>query len=170
MEEVMKSKMFVCTCSLIIGSAFVGSALAQQFVYPKNNQTPEQQKKDEFDCHTWAVQQSGYDPIAASQTAPAQAPTGTPTAEKGSGVKGAAKGAAAGAAVGAIAGDAGKGAAIGAAAGGVGGRARSKNKAEDAQQQQVAAANTANANTAALADKYNKARATCLDGKGYSVK
>jgi len=166
----MRTKILVYACSVIVGGAFAGSALAQQVVYPKNNQTPEQQKKDEFDCHTWAVQQSGYDPIAASQTAPAQAPTGDAKAEKGSAVRGAAKGAAAGAVVGAVAGDAGKGAAVGAAAGGVGGRVRSKNKAEDAQQQQVAAANTANANTAALADKYNKARAACLDGKGYSVK
>ena len=166
----MRTKILVYVCSVIAGGAFAGSAQAQQFVYPKNNQTPEQQKKDEFDCHTWAVQQSGYDPIAASQTAPAQAPTGDAKAEKGSAVRGAAKGAAAGAVVGAVAGDAGKGAAVGAAAGGVGGRVRSKNKAEDAQQQQVAAANTANANTAALADKYNKARAACLDGKGYSVK
>ena len=166
----MRARIIVYVCSVIVCVAFAGNALAQQFVYPKNNQTPDQQKKDEFDCHTWAVQQSGYDPIAASQTAPAQAPTGTPTAEKGSAVRGAAKGAAAGAAIGAVAGDAGKGAAIGATAGGVGGRARSKNKAEEAQQQQVAAANTANASTAALADKYNKARAACLDGKGYSVK
>jgi len=166
----MKSRMFVCVCSLIVGGAFATGALAQQFIYPKNNQTPEQQKKDEFDCHTWAVQQAGYDPIAASQTPPAQAPTGKAEAERGSAVKGAAKGAAAGAAVGAIAGDAGKGAAIGAAAGGVGGRARSKNKAEEKQEQQVAAANAANANTAALADKYNKARAACLEGKGYTVK
>lgn len=166
----MKSRIPVYVCSLIVSGAFAGSALAQQFIYPKNNQTPEQQKKDEFDCHTWAVQQAGYDPIAASQTAPAQAPTGTPTAEKGSAVKGAAKGAVAGAAIGAVAGDAGKGAAIGATAGGVGGRMRSKNKAEDKQEQQVAAANATNANQAQLADKYNKARAACLDGKGYSVK
>jgi hypothetical protein len=166
----MKNRMFVCVCSLIVSSGFAVSALAQQFIYPKNNQTPEQQKKDEFDCHTWAVQQTGYDPIAASQTAPAQAPTGKAEAEKGSAVKGAAKGAAAGAVVGAIAGDAGKGAAIGAGAGAVGGRMRSKNQAEEKQQQQVATANAANANTAAMADKYNKARAACLEGKGYTVK
>jgi hypothetical protein len=166
----MKNKIVVCACSLIVGGAFAGSALAQQFIYPKNNQTPEQQKKDEFDCHTWAVQQSGYDPIAASQTPPAQAPTGDAKAEKGSAVKGAAKGAAAGAVVGAVAGDAGKGAAVGAAAGGVGGRMRSKNQAEAKQQAQTEAANAANANTAALADKYNKARAACLEGKGYTVK
>jgi hypothetical protein len=170
MEEVVKSKIFVYVCSLIVCGVFANGALAQQFVYPNKNQTPEQQKKDEFDCHTWAVQQAGYDPIAASQTPAAQAPTGKATAETGSGARGAVRGAAAGAAVGAIAGDAGKGAAVGAAAGGAGGRVRSKNQAQAKQQQGVAAANTANANQAALAEKYNKARAACLEGKGYTVK
>lgn len=127
----MKMKALVSAGSLIVIGLFAGSVNAQQFIYPKNGQTPEQKKKDEYDCHTWAAQQSGYDPIAASQTAPAQAPTGDAKAEKGSAVKGAAKGAAAGAVVGAVAGDAGKGAAIGAAAGGVGGRVKSKNAAED---------------------------------------
>ena len=158
-------------CSLIVGGAFATSAFSQQFVYPKNNQTPEQQKKDEFDCHTWAVQQTGYDPIKASQApAPAPLPTDKPQAERGSGARGAAKGAAAGAAVGAVAGDAGKGAAVGAAAGGVAGRQRSKNKAEDQQQQQIAQANAAAADQAELAKKYNAARAACLEGKGYTVK
>ena len=33
------------------------------YVFPANNQTAEQQEKDKSDCYTWAVQQSGYDPI-----------------------------------------------------------------------------------------------------------
>jgi hypothetical protein len=32
------------------------------FVYPKNNQSSEQQAKDRYECHHWAVQQTGYDP------------------------------------------------------------------------------------------------------------
>lgn len=32
------------------------------FVYPKNGQSSEQQSKDEFDCHRWAVDQTGFDP------------------------------------------------------------------------------------------------------------
>jgi hypothetical protein len=170
MEIVVKSRIPVYVCSLILCETFANGALAEQFIYPNKDQTPEQQKKDEFDCHTWAVQQAGYDPIAASQTPAAQAPTEKAKAETGSGAKGAVKGAAAGAAVGAIAGDAGKGAAVGAAAGGAGGRVRSKNQAEAKQQEQVAAANTANANQAASAENYNKARAACLEGKGYTVK
>jgi hypothetical protein len=32
------------------------------FVYPKNGQSTEQQAKDRYECHRWAVQQTGYDP------------------------------------------------------------------------------------------------------------
>ncbi len=32
------------------------------FVYPKNGQSAAQQSQDEFDCHRWAVAQSGFDP------------------------------------------------------------------------------------------------------------
>jgi hypothetical protein len=159
----MKHTTLVWICSVLIGGGIATSASAQQFVYPKNNQTPEQQKQDEFDCHTWAVQQTGYDPIQASQTPPAPVPTEKATAEKGSGVRGAAKGAAVGAVVGEVADDdAGKGAAAG--------RMRSKREAEAKQLQQVAQANQAAANQAQLAEKYNKARGACLEGKGYTVK
>ena len=31
-------------------------------VYPANGQSAEQLERDRYDCHVWAVQQSGYDP------------------------------------------------------------------------------------------------------------
>jgi hypothetical protein len=96
------------------------SQAAKLFVYPAKGQTQQQQKKDEFDCYMWAVEQSGIDPLNIPKVE-APAPQTGPT---GGAVVGAAKGAVAGAAIGAIAGDAGKGAAIGAVAGGLGGRAR----------------------------------------------
>ena len=34
------------------------------FVYPKNNQGTEQQKKDQMNCFNWAKQQTGIDPMA----------------------------------------------------------------------------------------------------------
>ncbi len=37
----------------------------QLFVYPKNAQTSEQQAKDSYECHHWAVEQSGFDPTVA---------------------------------------------------------------------------------------------------------
>lgn len=34
----------------------------QLFVYPKNGQSPEQQSRDRYECHHYAVEQTGYDP------------------------------------------------------------------------------------------------------------
>jgi len=46
----------------------------QLFVYPKNGQSPEQQSKDDYDCHHWAVEQTGFDPTkAGGGVAPEQA-------------------------------------------------------------------------------------------------
>ena len=36
------------------------------YVYPRNAQSAEQQATDEYQCHQWAVQQSGFDPSAAA--------------------------------------------------------------------------------------------------------
>ena len=32
------------------------------FVYPANGQSPEQTDRDRYECHQWAVQQTGVDP------------------------------------------------------------------------------------------------------------
>ena len=37
------------------------AAQAQVFVYPQKGQSQNQQAKDEFECHRWAVQQTGVD-------------------------------------------------------------------------------------------------------------
>jgi hypothetical protein len=36
------------------------------FVYPKNGQSESQQSNDRYECHAWAVQQSGFDPTRPS--------------------------------------------------------------------------------------------------------
>jgi hypothetical protein len=42
------------------------------FVYPKNGQSPEQQARDEYECHHSAVEHTGYDPtVAGGGVAPA---------------------------------------------------------------------------------------------------
>lgn len=133
------------------------------FVFPAKEQTPEQQAADEQACYTWAVEQSGVDPLTMEATAPDSVATGP----DGSAVRGAARGAVAGVAIGAIAGDAGKGAAIGAAAGAMGGVAgRRQRQAQKEQQAQQKAAAT----DAAKLESFKKAYAACLEGKGYSVK
>ncbi|HWK52219.1 MAG TPA: DUF6515 family protein [Steroidobacter sp.] len=45
------------------------------YAYPLDNQSPEQQARDRYDCHAWATEQSGFDPsqsgddLTATQTA-----------------------------------------------------------------------------------------------------
>lgn len=39
--------------------------------YPARGQTADQQARDRYECHSWAVSQSGFDPAVAN-TAPAQ--------------------------------------------------------------------------------------------------
>jgi hypothetical protein len=133
---------------------------AQQFAYPAKGQSAQQQEKDEAACHSWAVKQSGFDPAKPPppSQAPQQATTATGTTP-GAGVRGAARGAV----VGGIAGDSGAGAAAGAAAA----RAQSRRQnAATTQQQQQAGTQQQQAGQAGFA----KARAACLEGRGYSVK
>ncbi len=42
----------------------------QLFVYPKNGQSSQQQDTDRYECHRWAVQQSGFDPTVAGGGVP----------------------------------------------------------------------------------------------------
>jgi hypothetical protein len=44
------------------------SAQAGIYAYPRNGQSGEQQQRDKFECHQWAVQQTGFDPITATQS------------------------------------------------------------------------------------------------------
>src|ERR1700680_3956097 len=101
------------TIGLLIGLATpLASGIAQEiFVYPAKGQTQAQQDQDRYECHVWAVQQTGFDPTRSSAAYAQPAPQ----APQGGLLQGAARGAAVGAVGGAIAGDAGKGAAIGAA-------------------------------------------------------
>jgi hypothetical protein len=146
--------------ALIIAAMFAAGASAQQFVYPAKGQSPEQQKKDEGECHIWAVEQSKYDPTKPpQQTAAAKPPTTATGTTPGAGVRGAARGAV----VGGMMGDAGAGAAAGAVA--ARGQSRQQNAAK-AQQQQQAATQQQQAGMAT----YQKARSACLEGRGYTVK
>jgi len=134
---------------------------AAQYVFPENGQSAQQQGQDEYYCHNWSTQQTGYDPTAVAQQAPTQ--PSQAKARSGSGLRGAIKGAGRGWIVGEVVdGDSGKSAAIGAALGGV--RGRNDSGAEQQQNQQMS-----NAQESKQAD-YFRARAACLEAKGYSVK
>jgi hypothetical protein len=135
------------------------------FVFPSRGQSNEQMQRDRMECHTWARQQTGFDPfMAASGAPPPQSSPGGPGLV-GGGVLGAAGGAIAGG----IAGNAGRGAALGAAGGALlGGMARSSQNRSDADAtrqwaQQQSAADAANR------ERFIRAYRTCLEGKGYTV-
>ena len=121
---------------------------AHPYVYPQKGQSQEQMQKDQYECHQWAVQQTGFDPSQpVEQSVPRHSALG-----------GAARGALVGTVGGAIAGDTGKGAAIGAAVGGLGTVMRDR-QANQAQSQAY------NSNT----QQYDRAYGTCLKGRGYTV-
>jgi hypothetical protein len=137
---------------LMFVAAVMSAPAAAQYVYPAKGQSPQKQKSDESACHTWAIQQTGYDP--AKPPPPAAGPATTATGSTpGAGVRGAARGAVAAEIVG---GDADKGAAVGAVAN----RSRSRRQNAAASQQQAGAGQA----------EYAKARAACLEGRGYTVK
>ena len=156
-------KTIAAVLAVIIGSmASATLCLGQDlFIYPAKGQSQEQQDKDRYECHNWAVQQTGFDP---SKTAASYAPAST-QAPQGGLLKGAARGATVGVVGGAIAGDAGKGAAIGAASGALLGGMR---RNDQVRQQQYQAQQSANA-YAGQRDSYNRALGACLQGRGYSV-
>ena len=155
-------------------AALLASAPAlpqQRFVYPAKGQSPQQQQKDEFECHQWAIQQTGYDPAnPPRQQNGGPPPSGSAEPEAGSGARGAVKGAVVGGLIGGIGGRGGEGAAAGAVVGGIAARRSSRREAEQRQQyeqqqyyQQQAAAN------AAGPEAYQRARAACLGGRGYTI-
>jgi hypothetical protein len=152
--------------SLLVAVLIAAPALASDMIVYKEGVSDEQKSKDEFDCHGFAVKETGFDPMNPPTV---QAPESQEVTTGGVG-RGAARGAATGAVVGAIAGDAGKGAAAGAAGGAmVGGMRRRDAKSQQAQQQQQSVQQQ-QAAIDAQRQQYNKAKAVCLEGRGYSVR
>lgn len=145
---------------LALTVGLIAQAGAQQFVYPAKGQSPELQKTDEAACYSWAVQQTGFDPAKPPQQAAPTPPSSATGTTPGAGVRGAARGAV----VGEVVSD---DARTGAAAGAVAARAQSRRQnaatAQQGQQQQQAA-------TQQQQSAFAKARAACLEGRGYSVK
>src|ERR1700675_1836418 len=84
-----------------------GTVFAQDiFIYPAKGQSQAQQDRDRYECHSWAVKQTGFDPSRAQASAPSPPPSNQPLPPQGHIVKGAARGSALGAVGGAITGNA----------------------------------------------------------------
>ncbi len=143
-------------------SAFAAVALADDaFVYPKNDQTTEQQQKDKSECYNWAKGETGFDPQAEYRTE-TPAPHQSSSGPDGSIARGAARGALLGEIVD---NDAGKGAAAGAAVGAMRRRDRQRQEQNDYerwQQQETAKYNEKRS-------RYDRAYKACLEARDYSV-
>ncbi len=143
-------------------------AKREMYIYPKAGQDTAQQDRDRYECHSWAVGQTGFDPSRAGLSVPVPPQD---TKERGSSVRGAVGGAALGTAVGAITGSSiGKSALIGAGAGFLGStlkNRRAKRKAEKAYEADLAFSQRYLSHEVA---DYDRAMGACLEGRDYTVK
>ena len=142
-------------------------------VFPAAGQDSTQQSKDEAECYSWAVDNSGSDPfeLLKQQEAQTEQTDAQIAAAEGSQRGGGAiKGAAAGAVVGEITGgDAGESAAIGAAVGAVGNRRRNRRAQQQAAEVEQYAATTQQATEAEI-EKFMNGFTACLEAKDYVAK
>ena len=169
--EIIMRSLIAMVLIIMTGSA---AASADLFIYPNMGQDQEQQRRDRYECHVWAAQQSGFDPSTFQAPQPVRYPHVVRREHSDlNPVTGAAGGAAAGAVGGAIAGDAGKGAAIGAGVGAVLGAFHTlmrQDQQQDRRAEMQKKRAEQEAETRQLRDDYNRAISACLEGRGYTVK
>ena len=142
-------------------------------VFPANGQDSTQQSKDEAECYSWAVDNSGNDPfelLKQQEAADEQTDAQLAAAEDAQRSGGAIKGAAAGAVIGEVSGgDAGESAAIGAAVGIVANRRRNRAAHEQAAQVEEQAEVTEQATDAEI-ELFMNGFTACLEAKDYVAK
>jgi hypothetical protein len=139
------------------------------FVYPANGQSADQLARDRYECHTWAVQQTGVDPsrpdapsYARVVVAPAPG-SGTVTGAIGGAILGSLIAGPRAAGVGALFGGV-TGAAVGSAA-----DAQAQQQAQYTQQQVNQQNQQQRAADMAGAQSYRRAVTACLTARGYTV-
>ncbi len=182
MNRVMIRFIWTYLLVMLVGTLVGNRSAAAQtgvYAYPRNGQSQAQQQRDEFECHQWAVQQSGFNPITAAQSQPragGRESSGSSTGFLGIGgdrnliggegnvLSDAATGAAVGAAGGAIAGDAGLGALIGAGVSAVFGDVVRSNARSGRRHSERALPDYQ-----AQLGNYRRAYTLCLSGRNYQV-
>jgi len=135
------------------------------FVYPANDQSKQQQEQDDYQCFTFAKEETNFDPVNARE--PSEVVADNPGMD-GSGARGAFRGVARGALLGEIIDDdAGKGAAIGGAMG----MMRARNRSRQDAQRAAASKNSENQSSFEhQKNNFKKAMSICLEARGYTVK
>jgi len=145
---------------------------APVYVYPAQGQSPERTDRDRYECHNWAVKQSGFDP-SQPHLAPHQRVQVVMGPSPGTNTL---TGAIAGALVGAAVSrprNSGTGAAVGALTGALLGHASDRAREQQAariQQMRDQRADNANARLEQQSNDYRRAISACLEGRGYTVK
>ena len=139
-------------------------------VYPGQGQSSQRLDRDRYECHLWAVRESGYDPSRAQSRYSAPAPRVEPDPPAGySTTMGAVSGAVIGAAV-ANPHRTAEGAAIGAVVGAVAGSAADNARQARAQAIEDAYARRSEARQDGRDYSYRRALAACLEARGYTVR
>jgi Glycine zipper len=140
------------------------AAQAQQpIIYPARGQSWGQQQTDTSECHTWAQQTTGVDPVALAERMASSPP---PQQQQGQMMRGAAGGALFGTLIGGAAGGHwGEGAGIGALVGTMGSGMRMRREQQQMATQQQGMQQQASGQLAT----YNRAVAACMTGRGYTV-
>lgn len=137
---------------------------AQVYVYPNQGQSEAQLDRDRYECHGWAVKQTGFDPShAVSRAGRVQVVSGAPGVNT-------AQGAVAGAIIGSVVAgprDGLGGAIFGAIAGAAIGSSVDAANADAAARAQSEADRSAEYSSAG---RYRRAISACLEGRGYTVK
>jgi len=160
---MMRQILITTSVTLLLTSTAMAAGV---IVYPAGGQSAEQQNEDEGACLAWAKERTGFDPTAPMQATSPPPQQEDPTASAG---KGALVGALGGLAVGAITGNAGRGAAIGAGTGALVGGVRRHEQVERAYDQQEDWEDEQASQYREAQDEFNRAYATCLQGRGYTV-
>jgi hypothetical protein len=155
------------------------TAVAQDiYVYPAKGQSEQQLSSDRYECHRWAVAETGFDPTDIGEAGPPRAVRVPVPENKASGAT--EKGALAGALAGAVLGrgddkfkNAVIGAAVGAAAGGAveaNGEMQAQDKARDEARERSQDFQRTKAEKAMRRANYRRALTACLEGRGYTVR
>lgn len=132
------------------------------YFHPAHGQPAQQQDRDQYECHNWAVRQTGFDP-SAPQVPPHLRVTSEPLAT------GVAVGAASGGLVGAAVSrpwDSGSGALLGTIAGAAVGGLTASAATDSAQNQER---RMRAAQLEQQASNYRRALSACLEARGYNV-
>ena len=148
--------------------------VTEVIAYPSQGQSDQQLDRDRYECHQWAVKQTGFDPRVPGvpprqQVRIVRAPEPAPGAAV---VGGALTGAVLGAVV-AAHGDEAGGAVVGAIAGAAVGAAAESARADERRREDETVSERRGARGSARdeqAGAYRRAISACLAGRGYSVR